>query len=64
MNFQTDFILYIQEKEGLFDTHEGRINRAIKYLQQGYDMTNALAAAGLTTADLTDYDIDRLEAAI
>lgn len=64
MNFQTDFILYIQEQEGELNTHEGRINRAIKYLQQGYDMGQALAAAGLTTADLTDYDIDRLEAEV
>ena len=58
------FNMFAMEQEGFTDTHEGRINRAIKYLQQGYDMEQALAAAGLTTADLTDYDIDRLEAAM
>lgn len=58
------FSMFVADQEGLTDTHEGRINRAIKYLQQGYDMDTALAAAGLTTGDLTDYDIDRLEAEV
>ena len=58
------FNMFVADQEGLTDTHEGRINRTIKYLQQGYDMEQALAAAGLTTADLTDYDIDRLEAEV
>ena len=64
MNNDFAFMMFVADQEGLTDTHEGRINRAIKYLQQGYDMTSALAAAGLTTADLTDYDIDRLEAEV
>lgn len=58
------FNMFVADQEGLTDTHEGRVNRAIKYLQQGYDMPAALTAAGLTTADLTDYDIDRLEAEV
>ena len=58
------FNMFVADQEGLTDTHEGRVNRAIKYLQQGYDMTAALNAAGLTSADLTDYDIDRLEAEV
>ena len=58
------FNMFVADQEGLTDTHEGRVNRAIKYLQQGYDMDAALNAAGLTSADLTDYDIDRLEAEV
>ena len=64
MNNDFAFMMFASEQMGLTDTHEGRVNRAIKYLQQGYDMEQALAAAGLTTADLTDYDIDRLEAEV
>ena len=58
------FNMFVADQEGLTDTYEGLINRAIKYLQQGYDMDAALNAAGLTSANLTDYDIERLEAEV
>lgn len=64
MNNDFTFMMFALENEGLTDTYEGLINRAIKYLQQGYDMDAALDAAGLSSADLTDYDIKRLEAEV
>lgn len=62
------FMLYAMEQEGeLEDTHESKINKAIKYLSNRPDPTDecelytALDYAGLRPGDVSSYDIDRIK---
>ena len=61
------FMCHVFEQEGLTDTHEGKINKAIKYLSNRPDPTDecelytALDYAGLRPGDVSSYDIDRIK---
>ena len=60
MNNDFAFMMFAMEQEGLTDTHEGRINRAIKYVQEGYDIDEALTAVGYTSNDITPNELRRI----
>ena len=60
------FMCHVFEQEGLTDTHESKINKAIKYLSSRPNPTDecelytALDYAGLRPGDVSSYDIDRI----
>ena len=60
------FMLYAMEQEGELDTHESKINKAIKYLSRSYnpedllEQYSAFERAGLAPGDLSSADIDRI----
>lgn len=54
------FSMFVADQEGLTDTHEGRVNRAIKYVQEGYSVDEALYAVNLTTNDITPNELRRI----
>lgn len=60
------FGLFVLEQEGEVDTHEGKINKAIKYLSRSYnpddlcEQYSAFERAGLAPGDLSSADIDRI----
>lgn len=54
------FMMYAFEQEGVINSHEGRVQRAIKNVQNGYCVDMALADAGLAREELSDYDINRI----
>ena len=67
--------LYMAEQNGMLDTRESKINRLIlafqRYYRQGYDINNeafqnkvCMQEAGMTLADLTDKEKDRIARAI
>lgn len=61
------FMCHVFEQEGLTDTYESKINKAIKYLSNRPDPTDecelytALDYAGLRPGDVSSYDIDRIK---
>ena len=63
MNLFSDpaFTLYAMECEGDLDTHQGKLNRAVKFhKEQGYTAINysLLVAAGLCPSTLSPSDLN------